>query len=147
MSFIILSINKNNMYRHACNLKEPFSWIIELSFDYFHCFVKKIRFRKKFRRVYRESQKKNLAYSISMYWTVQKYFWKYSYVYKLIAHILTFLLAHFEVKLVNYSSHSELLNFQKNSKSIPIPFKNRDFTVFKNLSKTYWAFKSGLIWT
>ena len=40
-----------------------------------------------------------------------KYFW--NILQKLVAHIFTLLLAHFAFKLVNYSNHSKILNFQK----------------------------------
>ena len=45
--------------------------------------------------------------------------------------------AFYAFKLVNYSRHSEILNSRKNSKSTSFSFKNSDFTVFKNFSKTH----------
>ena len=56
---------------------------------------------------------------------------------KLIAHILTLLLATFASKLINYSRHSEILNFRKNSKSTSFSFENSDLIVFKHVSNTH----------
>ena len=41
--------------------------------------------------------------------------------------------------MVNYSRHSEILNFRKNSKSTSFSFENSDFTVFKHFSKIHCA--------
>ena len=57
------------------------------------------------------------------------------------------LVAPFAFELVNYSRHSEILKFRKNSKSTSFSFKNRDFTVFKHFSKTHCASKKWSIWT
>ena len=45
------------------------------------------------------------------------------------------------VKLVNYSRHSEILNFRKNSKSTSFSYENSDLTVFKHFFKDSLCFK------
>ena len=55
----------------------------------------------------------------------------------MVAQILMLLLAPFAFKLVKYSSHGEILNFRKISKSSSSSFKNSDFTAFKHFSKTH----------
>ena len=52
------------------------------------------------------------------------------------------LLAPCALKLVNYSSHSEILNFHKISKLTSFSFKNSNFPVFKHFSKTHCASKN-----
>ena len=47
------------------------------------------------------------------------------------AYIFRLLFAPFAFKLVNYSSHSDILNFHNFSKATSFSFKNSDFTVFK----------------
>ena len=64
----------------------------------------------------------------------------------MVAHTYTLLLAPFAFKLVNYSRHSKILNFRKNSKLTSFSLKNSDFTVFKDFSKTHCASKKWPIW-
>ena len=52
------------------------------------------------------------------------------------SHLYAFF-APFASKSVNYSRHSETLNFWKNSKLTSFSFENSDFTVFKHFSKTH----------
>ena len=66
---------------------------------------------------------------------------------KLAVHIFTFLLAPFTSKLVNYSRHSETLNFRKNSKSTTFSFENSDLSIFQLFSKTHCASNNWPIWT
>ena len=66
---------------------------------------------------------------------------------KLVAHIFTLLLAPFAFKLVNHSSHSEISNFHKISKSTSFSFQISDFTVFKHISKTHCVSKNWPILT
>ena len=62
------------------------------------------------------------------------------------SHLCAFL-AYFASKLVNHSSHSEILNFHKISKLTPFSFKISDFTVFGHISKTYCVSKNWPILT
>ena len=68
-------------------------------------------------------------------------------LHKMVAHIFKLLLAAFASKFVNYSRHSETLNFRKNSKSTSFSFENSNFTVFKHFSKTHCASKNWPFWT
>ena len=65
---------------------------------------------------------------------------------KYVGHIFTLLLAPFASKLVNYSRHSETLNFRKNSKLRTFSFENRDLTVFQHFSKAHCASNKWPIW-
>ena len=53
----------------------------------------------------------------------------------MVAHIFMLLLALFASKLVCYLRHSEILNFQKSSKSTSFSFKNGDFPVLKHFQR------------
>ena len=64
-----------------------------------------------------------------------------------VAHIFTILLAPFASKLVNYSRHSETLNFRKNSKSTTFFLRNSDLTIFKHFSMSHCASNNSPIWT
>ena len=62
------------------------------------------------------------------------------YSIHMVAHIFTLLLAPFAFKLVNYSRHSDILKFLKNSKSTSFSFENSSRTKFvtnrtKNVTK------------
>ena len=66
---------------------------------------------------------------------------------KLVANIFTLLLAPFASKMVNYSKHSETLNFRKNLKLTTFSFENSDLTVFKHFSKSHCASNNWPMWT
>ena len=96
--------------------------------------------------IYRKSQKKNLARVFDRRpFMCNIIFLKNSYRSWYFVSLYVLLLANFAFKLVNYSSHSEILNFQKNSRSPSFSFKNSDFTVFKHFSKTHGASKNLLL--
>ena len=89
---------------------------------------------------YRKSQKKNLLYSI--YVCTERTFdrrpLKYNKIFfekALIEVGSSNIYASFALKLVNYLSHSEIINFQKNSKLASVSFKN-DFIVFKHFKNS-----------
>ena len=87
------------------------------------------------------------GHNIRMYWTnfwqpnvhIQQNTLKIKLLLKLVVHIFTLLLPPFASKLVNYSWHSEILNFRKNSKSTTFSFENSDLTIFQPFSKTHCA--------